>query len=103
MNVPNLPRQLIKGVMITRTADVGFVKASRIQGNNVMNYTLEMDNSFFNNATEGTDIRAIHSGYISISLLQFEVNHRDVMPSITECVQKIKDEILGISSVTGNS
>jgi 5'-nucleotidase len=95
VNVPNLPRQLIKGVMITRTADVGFVKASRIQGNNVMNYTLAMDNSFFNSAPEGTDIRAIHSGHISVSFLRFEVNHRDVIPSMTECLQQIEDEMLG--------
>jgi hypothetical protein len=45
--------------------------------------------------TQGTDIWAIHSGYISVSLLRFEVDHREVLPSIKACVKAIDDEFLG--------
>jgi 5'-nucleotidase len=95
VNVPNLPRELIKGILITRTADTGYVKPSRIRGEKVMNYTLEQDNLFSGNITEGTDIWAIHAGYISISLLKFEVNHHESIPMFTECLKEIEDEILG--------
>lgn len=95
VNVPNISREQIKGILITRVAETGYVKPARIQGDKVMNYTLEQDNLFSSSITEGTDIWAIHSDYISVSLLRFEVNHHDVIPLLTECVQQIEDEILG--------
>ena len=95
INVPNLPRGQIKGILITRTADTGYVKPSRIRGEKVMNYTLEQDNLFSNSIVEGTDIWAIHAGYISISLLKFEVNHHESIPMFTEWLKEIEDEILG--------
>jgi 5'-nucleotidase len=94
VNVPNLSREQIKGILITKTADTGYVKPSRIRGDKVMNYTLEQDHLFFNHIVEGTDIWAIHTGYISISLLRFELNHHESIPSIKECFQKIEDEIM---------
>jgi 5'-nucleotidase len=95
VNVPNIPRQLIKGIIATWIADTGYVRLSEIEGDKVVNYTLEPDKLFNSSLAEGTDIRAIHSGYISISFLRFEVDHRDVKLSITECVKEIENEFLG--------
>jgi broad specificity polyphosphatase/5'/3'-nucleotidase SurE len=47
-----------------------------------------------NSLEEGTDIWAIHSGYVSVTPLRFEVTHHDIIPSIAECVGKIADELL---------
>jgi 5'-nucleotidase len=94
LNVPNIPRDRIKGIVMTRTADTGYVKSSRIQGNNIMNYTLEMDNSLLDSIVEDTDIWAIHSGYISISLLRFDVNHHEPLSSIHECVMQMENDLL---------
>ena len=95
VNVPNIPRKQIKGILTTRTADTGYVKLSEVEGDNVVNYTLELDKLYNNSLEEGTDIWAIHSGYISITPLRFEVTHHDVIPSIADCVQEIEGEFLG--------
>ena len=95
VNVPNIPREQIKGILTTKVADIGYVKLSGVQGDNVVNYSLELDKLYNNNLEEGTDIWAIHSGYISITPLRFEFNHYDDIPSIADCVQEIGGEFLG--------
>ena len=92
VNVPNIPRDRIKGILITRTADTGYVKPSRIQGEKVMRYTLVPDYSRISSSAQDTDIWAINAGYISISPLRFEVNHHEVLPSVTACIQEIENE-----------
>ena len=95
VNVPNLPENQIKGIITTRTADTGYVRLSEVEGDKVVNYKLELDKLFNSSMTQGTDIWAIHSGYISVSLLRFEVDNREVLPSIKACVKAIDDEFLG--------
>ena len=95
VNVPNIPREQIKGILTTRAADTGYVKLSDVKGDNVVNYTLELDKLYNNRLEEDTDIWAIHNGYISITPLRFEVTHHDVIPSIRQCVEEIEGEFLG--------
>ena len=95
VNVPNIPREQIKGILTTRAADTGYVKLSDVKGDNVVNYTLELDKLYNNRLEEDTDIWAIHNGYISITPLRFEVTHYDVIPSIRQCVEEIEGEFLG--------
>ena len=92
INVPNLPGSLVKGIMTTRTADTGYVRLSGVVGDNVVNYTLELDKLFNNSIVPGTDIWAIHSGYVSVSLLRFEVDHREIPVSVSALVQEIGNE-----------
>ena len=95
VNVPNLPREQIKGIINTKTADTGYVKLSGVVGESTVNYTLELDKLFNSSIAEGTDIWAIHSGYVSISLLRFEVDHHEKSPSVAACVQTIENEFFG--------
>ena len=95
INVPNLPDSLIKGIMTTRTADTGYVRLSSVAGDNVVNYTLELDKLFNSSIAPGTDIWAIHSGYVSVSLLRFDVDHREVPASFDALVQGIGNEFFG--------
>lgn len=95
INVPNIPPAQIKGIVKTRIADTGYVKLSGIIGDSTVNYTLELDKLFHSGIAEGTDIWAIHSGYVSVSLLRFETDHLLVSPTITACIQKIGDEFFG--------
>ena len=95
VNVPNIPKEQIKGILTTRAADTGYVKLSQVEGDNIVNYTLELDKLYNVHLEEGTDIWAIHAGYVSITPLRFEVTHHDVIPSIAECVQEINSEFLG--------
>jgi broad specificity polyphosphatase/5'/3'-nucleotidase SurE len=56
---------------------------------------VELDKLFNSGLEKGTDIRAIHSGYISISLLRFEVDHHEDVLMITECLKEIESDFLG--------
>jgi hypothetical protein len=80
---------------MTRTADTGYVQMSEVQGDHIVNYKLELDKLFNNHLEQGTDLWAIHAGYISVSLLRFEVNHHDIVQSTTECVEKIASDFFG--------
>ena len=82
VNVPNIPRKQIKGILITRAADTGYMKLFKVQGDKVVNYHLELDELFNDKLEEGTDIWAIHHGYVSITPLHFEVTHNDVIQSM---------------------
>ena len=95
VNVPNIPVSQIKGIMVTRITDTGYVKLSGITGDSAVNYTLDIDKLFNDHIAVGTDIWAIHAGYISVSLLRFEVDHQEVSPSVNACVQEIGNEFLG--------
>ena len=95
INVPNIPPAQIKGIMYTRVADTGYVRLSGVNGDNTVNYTLELDKLFNDGIAKGTDIWAIHSGYVSIGLLHFETDHLHVSPTATKCIQKIADEFFG--------
>lgn len=83
VNVPNIPREQIKGMLITRAASTGFVKIPGPAGTSPAHDTIQPVYE------EGTDIWAIHTGYISITPLRFEVTHHDAIPTITEYMQKI--------------
>jgi 5'-nucleotidase len=92
INVPNIPINDIKGIVTTRTADTGYVKMSGVVGESTVNYSLELDKLFNSGVMEGTDIWAIHSGYVSVSLLRFEVDHHEMSQSVAACVLKIDNE-----------
>ena len=77
-------------------ADTGYVKLSGIIGDSMVNYTLELDKLFNSGIAQGTDIWAIHSGYVSVSLLRFETDHLEVSPEITACIQTIGKEFFGV-------
>ena len=87
INVPNIPREQIKGIITTKTANTGYVTPSKNGSNKVMNYALAMGELFNPITTEGTDLWAIQAGYISISLLRFEVDHRDADPAIKDILK----------------
>ena len=96
INVPNIPLEQIKGILTTRTADIGYVQLSDVEDENAINYLnpLDLDSLYTSNLKEGTDIWAIHAGYISVTPLHFEVNHHKIMPNITESIQEIASEFL---------
>jgi 5'-nucleotidase len=93
LNVPNIHRKDIKGIRTTRTARTGYVNPAKTGGSKSMNYTFEQDCEFTHGTVEGTDIKAVLSGYVSISFLRFEVNH-DIDASITACLLGIESDFL---------
>ena len=93
-NVPNIPRKQIKGILITRASNSGYMKLFKVQGDKVVNYHLELDELFNDRAEKGTDIWAIHHGYVSITPLHFEVTHDKVIRSMEPCVKKMEKKLL---------
>jgi 5'-nucleotidase len=84
VNVPNLPAQKIQGVHLTRTASTGYVSLSSHRHGNEHKYTLELDTDVKNKLEKGTDIWAIHQGYISVTPLQFNLTHLAEMPGLQD-------------------
>lgn len=96
VNVPNIQLEQIKGILTTRTADVGYVQLSDIKDASAANYLnpLDMDSLYSSNLEEDTDIWAIHAGYISITPLHFESTCFDVMPVVLESINKMSSIFL---------
>jgi len=88
VNVPNISAPQIKGVQITRTASTGYVNLASHRHGRDIKYTLEMDTAAKDNLENGTDIWAIHQGYISVTPLQFNMTHFDILPSLNESFNK---------------
>ena len=103
VNIPNIPRAEIKGILTTKTASIGYVTPSKKGDNKVMNYILELDELYNPVATEGTDIWAIQAGYISVSFLRFEVDHHEVDRSTTECLKGMESDLLRLKPETRDS
>ena len=103
VNIPNIPRAQIKGILTTKTASIGYVTPSKKGDDKVMNYVLELDDLFNPVAAEGTDIWAIQAGYISVSFLRFEVDHHEVDRSTTECLKGMESDLLRLKPETRDS
>jgi 5'-nucleotidase len=94
VNVPNIPKEQIKGIVTTIAASTGYVKLSGIPGNYAIDYPFWLNNSTSKPLEEGTDIWAIHSGFISVTPLHFEVTHHDVIPTLSEAMQELENGFL---------
>jgi 5'-nucleotidase len=75
VNVPNLPRHQIKGIVATKTASTGYVRLVE--------------------ARSGTDIWAVNEGFISITPLRLEVTHHNLIPAIAQYIQGLESDLLG--------
>lgn len=91
VNVPNLPKEQIKGVRTTRTAGTGYVSLNAKPQAQGVKYSLKLDKNIENNLEEDTDIWAIHHGYISVTPLQFNITHHGAIPGLDEQMKQIKD------------
>ncbi len=81
VNVPDLPRDEIKGIRITRTADAGYVRVPYAR------QPLADAAPASSIYPEDTDLWAVHQGYVSISPLHFDITHHDSIPVLREHVK----------------
>jgi 5'-nucleotidase len=88
VNAPNLPPDKIRGVKVARTAETGYVSLSSHRHEGEVKYTLQLDGNIRDHLVEGTDIWAIHNGYISVTPLQFNITDSGSLASITESLKK---------------
>ncbi|MDD5289356.1 MAG: 5'/3'-nucleotidase SurE [Dehalococcoidales bacterium] len=96
VNVPNIPKEQIKGILTTRTAATGYVKLLEKPSDESFNYSVKhLDTSISKTIEEGTDIWALHSGFISITPLRFEVTHHDFIPTLEEFIQEMGNGFFG--------
>ncbi|MDD5189650.1 MAG: 5'/3'-nucleotidase SurE [Dehalococcoidales bacterium] len=91
VNVPNLPPDKIKGIKTTRAADTGYVSHSSHRHDGAVKYTLELDSDIKDHLVEGTDIWAIHHGYISVTPLQFNITDIQAMPLLQAGIENMGD------------
>jgi len=105
-NVPNIPREQVKGVVITRAASSGYVRLSPVQDSGSLRYSrgihIPASTDFphqvpVGNAhavEEGTDIWAINMGLISITPLHLDITHHSLIPTLSEHVLILESDLL---------
>ncbi len=99
VNVPNISKEQIKGIVTTRAASTGYVKLSKIPGTYTIDYPFKLDDSSVKQLEEGTDVWAIHSGFISITPLRFDITHHDVIPTLVGDVQEMENSFLNSGDI----
>jgi 5'-nucleotidase len=95
VNVPNLPRHQIKGIVATKTASSGYVRLAEARGGTNIGYSTVIGRPAGKVIEEGTDIWAIDEGFISITPLRLEVTHYNLIPAIARYIQGLESDLLG--------
>ena len=104
-NVPNIPLEEIKGVLATRTASTGYVRLAELRGSDNVSYSTSINRPASGDfphqvagkgqtIEEGTDIWAVHRGYISITPLHIDVTHHEMIPALSEHIQGLEKDLL---------
>jgi len=93
VNVPNVPPEQIKGIVITRTASSGYVRLAEIGSDNDMTYKKGVRKFDELKVEEGTDIQAIAGGLISITPLRFDVTDHNLTPALIEHIVALESDL----------
>jgi 5'-nucleotidase len=93
-NVPNIPREQIKGIVTTRTASSGFVQLTEVQHSSSLSYSTGIHKVAELDTEEGTDIWAITEGLISITPLRPDVTAHNLIPTLAEPVLALQSDLL---------
>ena len=85
INVPNLPRQDIKGVRVTTQGSRRYKgDITRHESRYAGVYYWRGGEVIDRSETEDTDILAVHNGYISVTPLHVDLTRRDALPLLQE-------------------
>lgn len=95
VNVPNIPPELIKGIMVTRAADFGYVRLGDATGRSTISSEIKIGKPAEASLEENTDVWAIDAGYISITPLRLDVTHHELIPTIAAKIQGLEWGFLG--------
>jgi 5'-nucleotidase len=98
VNVPNLPRHQIKGIVATKTASTGYVRLAEARSGTDTGYSMVIGKPSGKVVEKGTDIWAINEGFISITPLRLEVTHHNLIPAIARYIQGLESDLLGTPS-----
>jgi 5'-nucleotidase len=94
VNVPNIPPEKIRGIVTTRTGDGGFVRLTRLVGDENVSYAVAKrisDQQY----PEGTDLWAVSADMISITPLQLDFTAHEHLPRLTDCIINLESDLLG--------
>lgn len=94
VNVPSIPQELVKGIVITRAASRSYVMLAAGQHNSDLSYSWSAHRAAELGVHEGTDIWAVDAGWISITPLRPTVTDHDSIPTLTEHVPKLESDLL---------
>jgi 5'-nucleotidase len=81
VNVPNLPFERIRGYRVTRMGRSRFVEVfhRRTDPRNNVYYWMDGEMELLGDG-DGTDIKAVEDGYVSLSPIWFDLTHSSVLP-----------------------
>jgi 5'-nucleotidase len=93
VNVPNLPKEQIQGIIATRAASRAYQRLSNKKSGDDARYTTESSKIAEAELEEGTDIWAIAMGYISITPIRIEVTDHKAITTLNEYASRVGKEI----------
>jgi 5'-nucleotidase len=89
VNVPDVPREALKGVQVTRLGRrhkaEGVIRAQTPRGETV--YWVGAAGAAAD-AGEGTDFHAVATDHVSITPLQIDLSHRELMPGVAAWLER---------------
>lgn len=106
VNVPNIPREQIKGIVTTRSASSGYIKLSPTEENGSLKYSRSVQTPVSADfphqvlvgsahvTEEGTDIWAVNNGLISITPLHLDITHHSLIPTLSEHILALESDLL---------
>jgi 5'-nucleotidase len=86
VNVPDLPRDEIRGVRITRTVDSGYIRVPYLRQPSSEPEPSSRESRPSPTYPEDTDLWALQHGYVSITPLHFDLTRYDCMSDLEEHV-----------------
>jgi 5'-nucleotidase len=93
VNVPNIPPEQVKGIMVTRAARLWYLRSRNSSSANSHDAKTEKPEKI--RFEEGSDAWALNEGYVSITPVRFEITHHDLIPDVSRCVQDMDCEFGG--------
>jgi 5'-nucleotidase len=93
VNVPDLPKEQIKGVVATRAASSAYQRLSNKQSSGGARYSTERSKVAMEDLEEGTDIWAIAMGYVSITPIRIEVTDHNAITMLNEYVLRAEKDM----------
>ena len=94
VNVPSIPQEMVKGIVITKAASRSYVRLVASQHNVDLGRSWSAQRAAELGIHEGTDIWAIYAGSISITPLRPAVTDHDSIPTLTEHVPTLEYDLL---------
>lgn len=93
VNVPSIPSGLVRGIAVTTAASKSYVRLVASQHDGRPGHSWSTHTAAELGIYEGTDIWAVHQGWISVTPLRPAVTDHDSIPGLAEYVPALQSDL----------